>query len=301
MSRAFFCLILFALCSAQASPVKRFHLYYGSDPTILVTIKEALIADSLVVIDQRAFSDDHLQEWIQTCQRSKAKVITYFSIGELHSDDLERFQQTLSKDEVFEDLIIDKNETFNSFRVDADHPAWQRWVTTEISQLLSSGVDGIFLDTVDTIDRYATHPQWPASRKQTSITRMIETIRAIKARHPEAYIMQNGGLNMIGETMFIGAQTGVNIPAQSLSIPHKHNPDAVLWENALAHHDDWAKGRQTELEAIQRAGHTQILALGYKAAHPSPANALKSFRDLGFVGAWSTSSLVLHREASISH
>jgi endo-alpha-1,4-polygalactosaminidase (GH114 family) len=67
-----------------------------------------------------------------------------------------RFKKMLLPSEDWKDLVIDENEVFQSFRVDVKHEAWKRWVGQEVMPLLERGLDGIFLDTIDTIDRYAS-------------------------------------------------------------------------------------------------------------------------------------------------
>ena len=272
-----------------------FSLYCGSDPLILKEIAQAATRGSVVVIDTRALSLGDMELLATAVRAKKGNVLAYLSIGELHSSQKDAFMKTAEEGFDFESMAVNKNQVFDFIRVDAQSATWKKWVHMEAFKLLSSpGIGGLFLDTVDMIDVYAGKREWKLPRREKSIDAMIQLIRSLKHNHSEKYIFQNGGLNLIGETVFVGNDTGIDIPGMALQKEHPDNPDGLLWENAFQGTDPWTMGRLADLKEIQQAGFTKVFALGYQTACPKPVRFFEKCRAEKFTGASSTSSELLH-------
>jgi hypothetical protein len=80
----------------------------------------------------------------------------------------------------------DENGVWGSYYVKAGDPAWQEKVFARLDQLDKLGLDGFFLDTVDTASPWGDYG-WTASG-------MLDLIAKIRARYPKKRIIANRGL-----------------------------------------------------------------------------------------------------------
>lgn len=289
-----------------------FQLYYGSDSRATAILRQRMKTGQLVVIETRAWQKKEIDRLMLDARIVGAKVVGYLSIGELDKEDEKRFLKELKAYGYlkkgakisFDDIFIKKNENFNSMMADVKHPMWQAWVTLEAIRIEDLGLDGLFLDTVDTADIYLTKKEWSLKRRQESVEAMIKLISELKHRpieireqkHKTRYIVQNRGLNLIGKTIFVGNATGIDIPGMALDVPHRDNPDAILWEDAYTSQGAWGKKVESELNATQKTGSTIVVTLGYKETFKDKAKFFELSKKSGFVSSWATSSYVLHKE-----
>ncbi|MEW6305872.1 MAG: endo alpha-1,4 polygalactosaminidase [Verrucomicrobiota bacterium] len=259
----------------------------------------------MVVVEPRSLNADRLATLLDHANRTGAKVIGYISIGEIHNSRIaeftsffERFQKTNTnlKIRTVNDVFLNRNAQFNSTRVDVLSEAWRAWVMQDIDGIYTRGFHGLMLDTVDTVDACIGKKDWPIPRRVESVQAMVSFVRAIKARDRGKFIVQNRGLNLIGEKVFVGDASGVEIPGLTLAGGHADNPDGVLWENAFAGTDGWSKNKEKQLLEIQRSGKTAVIALGYAQTVREPAPFFQKCAAARFIPAWATSSEVLHRE-----
>lgn len=87
------------------------------------------------------------------------------------------------------DRAPDKNNVWNSYFVNANDPAWRADRLAEVNRLVrEDGYDGIFLDTIDTIQRY----------KET-IPGMVQMVRQFREAHPDMPIILNQGLEIVDQ------------------------------------------------------------------------------------------------------
>src|SRR5262249_51120120 len=160
---------------------------------------------------------------------------------------------------------------------------WRAYVRAESERIQATGVHGLFLDTVDTVDLYIGKKDWPLARRCESVAAMISLVRAIKRRDRRQFILQNRGLNLIGPMVFVGDATGKDIPGLGLAQGHPDNPDAVLWENAFAGTDAWSRRKEKELRETQKGGRATVFALGYKETLGSSAGFFTQCAAAGFI------------------
>jgi endo-alpha-1,4-polygalactosaminidase (GH114 family) len=264
--------------------------------------------DAVVVIDPRAHSIEDLESFVAKAKARGAKVLGYLSVGEVHEDDVGDYREFVAEREGrresdktgLEEILIDRNETFASYRVDVLSPTYRAWIEVRAAGILGRGLDGLFLDTIDTVDTYLVREKWDLDRREESVNAMMALVRGLKKRFPDHYLLQNGGLNLIGEKIFVGKEDGRLVPGLHLAEAHPHNPDGILWENAFAGADEWTQGRHRILDEIVRAGHVDVFALGYEAAFPLPERLFERAGQNGFIGSWGRSSLVLHMRPTLA-
>lgn len=84
----------------------------------------------------------------------------------------------------------DMNPNWNSFFTDAGNPLWQDIIIEKVRTIIEDkGLDGIFLDTVDTVDLY-----------RESKLGMIDLIRRMREEFPYIKNVQNRGFSILEDT-----------------------------------------------------------------------------------------------------
>ncbi|WP_269537115.1 endo alpha-1,4 polygalactosaminidase [Cerasicoccus fimbriatus] len=199
-------------CLSHASDVRdRFErinsyaCYYGPG------MVEELVSRDAVIIETKKQSPLAIAQM----QDGGAIVIGYISIGE---DDVLRVgdgQGPGGMDSGYFDRDAngepDKNKIWNSYYADARQPAWRKYFLERTAAMRDEyGVDGFFLDTVDTSELY------PESKDA-----MISLIQELRAQQPDSVIVINRGFH--------------TIPALSETI------DGVMFESGTASYDFAAK------------------------------------------------------------
>ena len=281
----------------------RYHLYYGQQSSVLNTIGQQLKKQDLVVLDCRRIKQSVLRNLFSQARQKQARVIGYLSIGELDSRERDRFDQFVqnlppAQHLPFDELALEWNDKFQSWRVDVSHPLWSLWIDHELQRLQQQDFHGVFLDTADTVDRYITYPQWSLTKRTNKVQAMIDLIRRIKNQNPKQFVLLNRGLNLIGERVWLNKCGSDWTPGLALMLPHADNPDAVLYENAFASDDPWSQRVEADLRASHQSGRTQVLALGYRDVLSDRAHFVARCRETGFICAWAESSTTLHQSPS---
>ncbi len=80
----------------------------------------------------------------------------------------------------------DENGVWGSYYVKADNPVWEKKVFEELDHLTSLGLDGFFLDTVDTASPWGDYG-WTSPG-------MLKLVEKIRERYPDKRIVANRGL-----------------------------------------------------------------------------------------------------------
>lgn len=78
------------------------------------------------------------------------------------------------------------NGDWGSYYTDPAHPAWQQIVLNEVQRLVDLGVDGIFMDTVDSVDRF------PETRNG-----MYNLMMRIREEFPDIKMVLNRGFTVV--------------------------------------------------------------------------------------------------------
>ena len=163
---------------------KNFVCYYGADA----------IADmsdfNIAIIESRS----HTKKEIELLKKAGAWVVGYVTIGE--DDKLEKRDgkgpggYASFYMDIDNDGQPDKNINWNSYYVNAGNKLWQDIIINErVKAVLDKGCDGIFMDTVDTVEIY-----------QNTKKGMIDLIANIRKKYPDIKIVQNRGFSVIADT-----------------------------------------------------------------------------------------------------
>lgn len=278
----------------------RYHLYYGNNAKVLQSITSALKKNELMIVDGRRISNALRKQMLMKAKAVNARVIAYLSIGELDSRERERFDafvQALPATEriPFDEMALEWNDKFQSWRIDVSHPLWNKWIYQELQNIYRQDYHGVFLDTPDTADRYITYPQWTLTQRASKVNAMIALIRGIKQHNPKQFVLLNRGLNLVGETVWMNEDGSDWVPGLSLMFAHANNPDAVLYENAFASNDEWTQRVEADLSATALAKKTQVFALGYQDVISDRALFKARCAQTQFICAWAQSSETLHK------
>ncbi|MFK7930255.1 MAG: endo alpha-1,4 polygalactosaminidase [Myxococcota bacterium] len=163
--------------------VQTYATYYGRDPSDLAALDQVdlAIVQPLLTMDQLAVA------------RTRARVVVYLSIGEiglsntyLVDGEIVLGQSILESNP---EWFLGKNPNFDAHFADTNQEGWRTFVRTQANQLMALGYDGLFLDTVDTVDVFPdTKPG------------MIALIEALRADHEGYPLVQNRGIEIIPET-----------------------------------------------------------------------------------------------------
>ena len=114
------------------------------------------------------------------------KIIAYVTLGEV---DTNRWYYPRLEEIGF----VGKNENWNSFFIDLEKKEARNLILTEVlSKITEKGVDGLFLDTVDTVA--------PVTERAYLQPFMVELIKDIRQRYPHKIIIQNAGVFLLDQT-----------------------------------------------------------------------------------------------------
>lgn len=276
-----------------------YQLYYGHDHAELQRLSAQLAEREVLIVDSRKIPPATLRGLLDRARAKNARVLGYLSIGELDSRERPAFDAfvaslALPQRQPFEQLALEWNDKFASWRVDVSAPLWQHWLQYRAEQLAAQGLHGLFLDTPDTVDRYLTHPSWTRSQRIEKTRAMIDLIRSFKQQRPQDFILLNRGLNLIGEAVWLNDDGSDTIAGLALMQAHPDNPDAVLYENAYASNDPWTQRIEADLRATASSGRTQVFTLGYRDTIGDPETFFRHNNADGFIGSFAQSSTSLH-------
>lgn len=90
-----------------------------------------------------------------------------------------------------QDGLPDENGVWGSFYVRADDQGWRQRVFKKMDDLVAMGVDGFFLDTVDTASPWGDYG-WTSSG-------MLDLVEQIRKRYPGKRIVGNRGLSYLSQ------------------------------------------------------------------------------------------------------
>lgn len=87
---------------------------------------------------------------------------------------------------IYENGAPKKNENWNSYFVDAGSPVWQEIVLEKARKILDMGADGLFLDTVDSVDV-----------DMNTTGGMVSLIKRLREEFPQAKLVVNRGFSVL--------------------------------------------------------------------------------------------------------
>ena len=168
------------LTACSAGP-KSWIAYYGADAP-----PEVMQGFDIVVVDPGYRGS------VVELKARGAKVLAYLSVGEIATHH-KAFAQAKQAG-----LLLRENVNWKgAWVVDVRSPKWEQMIVRELAPaLLKRGFDGLFLDTIDSpIHLGQTEPKRFPGMKAAA----VRLVRALHAGHPNAALMLNGGLPIVGE------------------------------------------------------------------------------------------------------
>jgi len=158
----------------QIKNIENYVVYYGTGRV------DDLARYDLAIIQPDTLSADELT----TLKAQGTLVVSYLSIGEAEPE-----REWYLDGRVDPTWELGTNENWGSRFIDANQIGWQDLMVALTGDYLAKGFDGVFLDTVDTVDVF---PQ--------TLPGMIEIIRRLRETYPDALLVQNRGFSVIDET-----------------------------------------------------------------------------------------------------
>lgn len=157
----------------------------GGDPVSAVDALKTF--DVAIVHSSSLRSAENGKEIVRQLRDSGTYVIAYISIGEEYTlsvgDGLG--ENGYASYYLYENGMPKINPSWGSYFVDAGNPVWQAKVLAEAADILDFGVDGLFLDTVDTVDvAYDT------------LGGMVDLVRLLDETYPQAKLVPNRGFTV---------------------------------------------------------------------------------------------------------
>lgn len=257
------CALMLLAASAQAaSPAVA--LFYGDNPPW-----NELRAFDVVVVDP-----DHPGLDPAAHQHPDSAVFAYASVGEVHPGK-----------PYFKDIpaawLIGQNTAWGSRVIDQSAPGWPAFFVDKVlAPLWAQGYRGFFLDTLDSWQIVAKTPEQQA-RQQAGL---VATIRAIKARWPEARLIFNRGFEILPQVHEAAWMLAAESLFQNYD-SHRGGYGEVKKEDR-----DWLLG---QLRQAQKSYGLPILAIDYVPAEKRELarKTAAKIRDLGFIPWVSTTEL----------
>ena len=253
--------VSFGSVTAQDAPreaiktITNYIVYYGQGRTDeLATFDLAIVQPDTVTTEELA-----------ALREKGTLVVAYLSIGEA-----EPYRAWFSDGRVDENWLLGKNEDWDSYYADARQKGWQALMVTLMGEYLEKGFDGVFLDTVDTVDLFPETAQG-----------MIDLIKGLREAYPDALLVQNRGFAVAEDTA-----TAI---------------DALMFEDLVTGYD-FSTDTYIEVDNRETAGQMAdfsertgvvILALDYAAPddRDTAAQAVAAARAYGFIPAVSVIAL----------
>jgi len=153
------------------------------------------------------------------------------------------------------DNIPDKNGTWNSYYANAATKSWTDDVLKTAQQMEDRyGVDGYFLDTVETVSLY-----------QQSRDGMINLIRKLREAHPNSVIVLNRGFDVIADTGDIVDGFMYEVLTLGYDMATKN-----YYKMRVSSLDYSRRQMETLLRPLQKANGLVVMALDYAAGPDDP-------------------------------
>jgi hypothetical protein len=235
------------VAGARLPSITNFACYYGKDE-----VKE-LSRYSLVILESKNYSASEIHQ----LKASGAIVVGYLSLGEILEEPVVDSSPSKSQDDVAlppyyldkdHDGKPDRNPGWSSLYVDVRSPRWQNRVLREfIPEIVDKkGIQGLFLDTLDTVDLY------PQTRSG-----MAELIRQIRENYPGIPLIANRGFSMLES--LVGEVDAILFEAFTTRWDPASGRSRIHSKNDLA----WVDGVLRRIRELSMKNELQVLVLDY--------------------------------------
>ena len=165
--------------------VSSFVCYYGDFDFEFQSKFDVVIMHTATL---RQYSKEEAQAKVQALKDAGCYIVSYITIGE---DDTLNVADGLGEGGyasyyIYENGVPKPNNNWGSWFVDAGNPVWQAKVIDETRDILSYGVDGIFMDTLDTVDVDIS-----------TLSGMADLVKKLDETFPEAKLVANRGFTVL--------------------------------------------------------------------------------------------------------
>ena len=205
--------------------------------------------DVIIMHSSTLYQTPNAKEEVQRLKDAGCYVVSYITIGE--DDSLEvadgMGEGGYASYYVYENGYPKMNVNWNSYFVDAGNPVWQAKIINETEIILSYGVDGIFVDTLDTVDI-----------DNSTLPGMADLVKKLDETFPEAKLVANRGFTVLP---YISAHIdGVMFESFNSTIDFETETVADLTEESREWNEDIACNT---INAVRRYDYFPIFALDY--------------------------------------
>ena len=228
----FFCAVY--AVPVLASPPGPFTIafYYAALPPL-----DELQAFDIVVVEP-----DAVGVRPQLYKSNHSELFAYVSVGE--ADPQRNFYARIQPE-----WLIGDNPAWNSKLVDLSNPAWRDFFLDQVVEpLWKAGYRGFFLDTLDSYQLVKDKKRHPALESG-----LVQIIRSIKQRHPEARLILNRGFEVFDRVHDVAFA----VAAESLF--QKFDPITGGYGEVKEHDRQWLLGKFAQ---VKKAG-LPVIAIDY--------------------------------------
>ncbi|AFS79510.1 hypothetical protein Curi_c25150 [Gottschalkia acidurici 9a] len=180
--------ILTAENKSSLEKVKKYRIYYrGIDDEIITDMEKY----DLLIVEALNFE----KEDVRNIKKKKNTIlIGYLSTIEIGHWDEEILEKMNEEDYMtFEGKTL-YNKSFKNPLADISQEHYQEILLNTLEErILSKGMDGVFLDTVDWIDYYSTNEEIYKKLNKG----YEEVLKKIRKKYPDIYIIQNRGFKSV--------------------------------------------------------------------------------------------------------
>lgn len=208
--------------------------YYAVTPPL-----DELQAFDIVVVDP-----DAVDRFPHKYKSGHSELFAYVSVGE--ADPNRKYYQKIKPA-----WLIGENTAWKSKLVDLANPAWRSFfLDTVVEPLWQAGYRGFFLDTLDSYQLAPDKGRLPALE-----VGLVEIIRSIKQRHPEARLILNRGFEILDHVRDVA----LAVAAESLF--QNFDPATGAYGEVKESDRQWLLGKFAE---VRKAG-LPVIAIEYVA------------------------------------
>ncbi len=218
-------------CGASSQQLFSVALYYASNPPI-----DELKAFDVVVVDP----DSGLTP--EAYGSGPSSLFAYVSVGEADPD--RSYTKQMDKK-----WFVGENREWNSKVIDVSNIEWREFFLDNVVEpLWKEGYRGFFLDTLDS---YQLSPE--KSKLAAMESGLAETVRALKARHPEARLILNRGFEIFPKVK------DVVFAVAAESLYQQFSPATGVYGEVTPNDREWLTARLSE---VKNAG-VPVIAIDY--------------------------------------
>jgi len=220
--------------SANSNPLSQinsFRVYYGSINEDIINQMNEL---DMVILESLQLNTDQIKKI-----REKTKIFGYLSVIEIANWDRELISKINEGDylSLNGQRVAEKDYDNDLGNIDQSHFRQVLLETIE-QRIISKGLDGVFLDTVDWIDYYQSLDHETYWRLKLGYEQLL---LSIKQKYPRLLVIQNRGFDTFKDTT------------------HKY-VDGLLWENFDIEKYENAK-RDDQVKRTAEAKHVTIFLI----------------------------------------